>query len=91
MDPGYRMLFCIGYADDHPLGFAGPRAEAEEIKGQAGGVLARASALALSDSKTLITRARTRAARFLGHEITVRHWDTRLTKGRRSANGLIGP
>ena len=32
MDPGYRRLFYIRYADDHLLGFIGPKAEAEEIK-----------------------------------------------------------
>src|ERR1035438_4889048 len=32
MDPGYRRLRYIRYADDHILGFTGPKAEAEEIK-----------------------------------------------------------
>src|SRR6266849_4630073 len=32
MDPGYRRLKYIRYADDHILGFTGPKAEAEEIK-----------------------------------------------------------
>ena len=32
MDPGYRRLFYARYADDHLLGFIGPKAEAEEIK-----------------------------------------------------------
>ena len=32
MDPGYRRLFYCRYADDHILGFAGPKAEAEQIK-----------------------------------------------------------
>ena len=31
-DPGYRRLRYIRYADDHLLGFTGPRAEAEQIK-----------------------------------------------------------
>ena len=31
-DPGYRRLKYIRYADDHILGFIGPKAEAEEIK-----------------------------------------------------------
>ena len=31
-DPGYRRLRYIRYADDTLLGFAGPKAEAEEIK-----------------------------------------------------------
>ena len=32
VDPGYRRLKYSRYADDHILGFIGPRAEAEEIK-----------------------------------------------------------
>ena len=31
-DPGYRRLRYVRYADDHLLGFAGPKAEAEQIK-----------------------------------------------------------
>ena len=31
-DPGYRRLRYCRYADDHLLGFIGPKAEAEEIK-----------------------------------------------------------
>ena len=31
-DPGYRRLRYLRYADDTLLGFAGPKAEAEEIK-----------------------------------------------------------
>jgi retron-type reverse transcriptase len=31
-DPGYRRLRYCRYADDHLLGFTGPKAEAEEIK-----------------------------------------------------------
>ena len=32
IDPGYRRLRYIRYADDHLLGFTGPKAEAEQIK-----------------------------------------------------------
>jgi hypothetical protein len=32
MDPGYRRLVYLRYADDHLLGFAGPKAEAEQVK-----------------------------------------------------------
>jgi group II intron reverse transcriptase/maturase len=31
-DPGFRRLKYVRYADDHLLGFIGPKAEAEEIK-----------------------------------------------------------
>ena len=46
-------------------------------------------ALELSETKTLITHARTSAARFLGYEITVQHDDRKLTAGRRTVNGGI--
>ena len=88
-DPGYRRLQYIRYADDHILGFIGPKAEAEQIKAGLAAFLRETLGLELNQSKTLITHARTRAARFLGYEITVQHCDTRLTNGRRSANGRI--
>jgi hypothetical protein len=70
MDPGYRRLKYIRYADDHILGFIGPKAEAEQIKAELAAFLRETLALGLNQSKTLITHARTRAARFLGYEIT---------------------
>ena len=89
MDPGYRRLRYIRYADDHILGFIGPKAEAEQIRQQLATFLRETLALELNQDKTLITHARTRAARFLGYEIIVQHCDTKLTDGRRSANGRI--
>jgi group II intron reverse transcriptase/maturase len=89
MDPGYRRLFYIRYADDHLLGFAGPKAEAEEIKAKLAAFLRGNLALELNAGKTLISHARTRAARFLGYEIIAQHSSTKLTGGRRSANGKI--
>jgi group II intron reverse transcriptase/maturase len=88
-DPGYRRLSYIRYADDHLLGFAGPRAEAEEIKDKLAAFLRDHLALELNAGKTLITRARTRAARFLGYEIIVQHSATKLTSGQRSATGRV--
>jgi len=89
MDPGYRRLFYCRYADDHLLGFAGPKAEAEQIKAELAGFLRETLKLDLNQDKTLITRARTGAARFLGYQITVQHSSTKLTGGQRSANGII--
>ncbi|MGH7442850.1 MAG: reverse transcriptase domain-containing protein, partial [bacterium] len=88
-DPGYRRLRYSRYADDHILGFTGPKAEAEEIKNQLAVFLREELALELSQEKTLITHARTRAARFLGYEIIARHDNSKLTGGRRSLNGDI--
>lgn len=89
-DPGYRRLRYVRYADDHLLGFAGPKAEAEEIKQRLAQFLREDLKLELSADKTLITHARTGAARFLGYEITVLHNDAQTTRGRRSINGGIG-
>jgi group II intron reverse transcriptase/maturase len=89
MDPGYRRLRYIRYADDHILGFIGPKAEAEQIKAGLARFLRETLRLELSQDKTLISHARTQPARFLGYHIIVQHCDTRITYGRRSANGRI--
>jgi group II intron reverse transcriptase/maturase len=89
MDPGYRRLFYCRYADDHILGLIGSKAEAEKIKADLARFLRETLALELNPDKTLITHARTGAARFLGYEITVQHCNTRLTGGRRLANGKV--
>ena len=88
-DPGYRRLRYTRYADDHLLGFAGPKSEAEEIKTRIAGFLRETLGLELNRQKTLITHARSQRARFLGYDITVQHDNTKLTDGRRSANGNI--
>ena len=88
-DPGYRRLRYIRYADDHLLGFTGPKAEAEEIKQRLAQFLREELKLELSQDKTLITHARSGAARFLGYEITVQHNDRHLTRGQRYVNGEI--
>ena len=88
-DPGYRRLRYTRYADDHLLGFAGPKSEAEEIKTRIAEFLRETLGLELNRQKTLITHARSQRARFLGYDITVQHDNTKLTGGRRSANGNI--
>jgi group II intron reverse transcriptase/maturase len=89
-DPGYRRLRYLRYADDTLLGFAGPKAEAEVIKQRLAQFLRDDLKLELSEDKTLVTHARTGAARFLGYEITVQHGDHRIRHGRRTANATIG-
>jgi group II intron reverse transcriptase/maturase len=89
-DPGYRRLRYVRYADDILLGFTGPKAEAEEIKQCLAQFLQDDLKLELSETKTLITHARTDAARFLGYEITTQHANHVIAGGRRSANGPIG-
>ncbi|MGH3569904.1 MAG: hypothetical protein ACRDRH_28610, partial [Pseudonocardia sp.] len=88
-DPGFRRLRYTRYADDHLLGFIGPKAEAEAIKDQLERFLRDDLTLELHPDKTLITHARTRAARYLGYEIIVQHSDSRITNGRRMVNGVV--
>ncbi|MEU8695016.1 reverse transcriptase domain-containing protein [Streptomyces sp. NPDC048665] len=89
-DPGYRRLKYIRYADDTLLGFVGPKAEAEEIKERLADFLQTTLKLELSREKTLVTHARTEAAKFLGYEINVRYGNSKITRGRRAVNGTIG-
>jgi group II intron reverse transcriptase/maturase len=84
-DPGYRRLRYARYADDHLLGFIGPKAEAEQIKARLARFLRDDLKLELSQDKTLITHARSGGARFLGYEIIAQH-----STSRRKVNGVIG-
>jgi group II intron reverse transcriptase/maturase len=95
-DPGYRRLRYIRYADDHLLGFTGPKAEAEKVKQRLAEFLHDELKLEMNQEKTLITHARTGAARFLGYEVTVQHADSKISRGGRvnrgirAVNGKIG-
>src|SRR6266516_1505580 len=94
-DPDYRRLRYTRYADDFGLAFIGPKAEAEEIKRQLTTFLRDELKLKLSDEKTLITHARSGAAKFLGYEVTTLHSDIKQTKAKngqkkRSINGRVG-
>jgi group II intron reverse transcriptase/maturase len=90
-DPGYRRLRYVRYADDILLGFAGPKVEAEEIKQRLAEFLHHTLKLELSQEKTLITHARTRAARFLGYGIVTQQANDKHSKdGGRRVNGRIG-
>jgi hypothetical protein len=73
------------------LGFSGPREEAEQIKQQLQGFLHETLQLELSQEKTLITHARTDAARFLGYEIVTLDADSKHDHRRqRCINGTPG-
>ncbi|MGW6603149.1 reverse transcriptase domain-containing protein [Streptomyces sp. NPDC055036] len=89
-DPGYRRLRYVRYADDWLLGFAGPKSEAEQVKKRIRIFLREELRLELSESKTLITHAATQAASFLGYSIRAQRSDTKISGGRRAANGVIG-
>ena len=90
-DPTYRRLRYVRYADDFLLGFAGPMAEAEEIKDRIATFLGTELKLTLSAEKTLITHALTGRARFLGYEIGMMESPTKLDRHRiRTVNGKVG-
>ena len=83
-DDGYRKLEYIRYADDFMFSFAGPKHEAEDIKGRVSVFLRDVLYLELFEEKTLITSARDSKARFLGYDLCVMH-----SQDRRTANGQI--
>jgi group II intron reverse transcriptase/maturase len=91
-DPNFRRLWYCRYADDWLLGFSGPREEAEQIKTQLAEFLIDQLKLELSQEKTLITHARTEAARFLGYEIVSQDADDKHCRkvNRRCINGAPG-
>jgi len=81
-DDQYRRLKFVRYADDFLLGFAGPKAEAEEIKEKLRTFLHEELKLELSQEKTVITHARTSVARFLGYEIATQFSNDKLDARR---------
>jgi group II intron reverse transcriptase/maturase len=92
-DPDYRKLSYVRYADDFLLGFAGPKAEAREIKKHLANFL-EGIGLELSLTKTSITHSRTDKAVFLGYEIAVMLNNEHITKMKngytqRAVNGGI--
>jgi len=86
-DPNYRRLHYVRYADDFLLGFIGPRSEAEAIKQQLRKFLQEELKLDLSEEKTLLTHARSEAARFLGYEVSTLRDDSKRTKRKTNGNG----
>jgi len=90
VDPNYRRLRYIRYADDFLLGFVGPKKEAEEIRDRLAEFLSQNLKLTLSVEKTLITHAGDEKAKFLGYELKVTRMETLISEnGKRHANGCI--
>ena len=89
-DPDYRRLRYVRYADDWVLGFSGLKVEAEQIKQERRTFLCDTLKLELSEQKTLITHARTSAAKFLGYQIVSQHADDKLDRrGQRQVNEMV--
>lgn len=90
LDPEYRRLRYVRYADDFILGLIGSKAEAEKVKEELEIFLRERLNLELSREKTLITNARKELARFLGYEIENQQANDQIKAGRRMVNGRIG-
>jgi group II intron reverse transcriptase/maturase len=97
MDPNYRRLDYVRYADDFILSCIGSKQEAEEVKARIAGFIEEELGLKLNLTKTLVTNAKHERARFLGYEIGVIYGDKmvrqklvtgRITK-RHSVNGQV--
>jgi group II intron reverse transcriptase/maturase len=68
MDPDYRRMYYVRYADDFLVGINGNKTEAEALKIWLGDYLSSELQLELSAEKTLVTSAKERV-RFLGYDI----------------------
>ena len=91
LDPGFRRLRYVRYADDFVLGFIGPKAEAGQIKESLETFLRDTLKLELSREKTFTTHATSQAARFLGYELVNQQANDKLAPdGRRKVNGTLG-
>ena len=71
LDPGFKRLHYIRYADDFLIGIQGSKAEAEQLRNWLEVFLREELQLELSVEKTLVTNAKKRV-RFLGYDI--RRW-----------------
>jgi hypothetical protein len=89
--PHFRRLWYVRYAEDTLRGCSGPRAEAETMKAQLKVFLPDSLKWALSPEKTVITHARTHAARLLGSEVVPLDADEKHDhRGQRCINGVLG-
>lgn len=91
MDPNYRRVLYVRYADDFLIGVIGSRADAEQVKTAVSNFLKQELNLTMSPEKTLITHGHDRA-RFLGYDITIsKDQAVKKTKGgvKRAYNGRV--
>lgn len=72
MDPNFKRIHYVRYADDWVILVAGSFKDAQIIKQRVGVFLRDKLALTLSDSKTKITNLRKETAKFLGIEFFIR-------------------
>lgn len=82
MDPNYRRIVYVRYADDFLIGVIGSKTDAEQVKTDVGDFLRQNLNLTMSPEKTLITHGHDKA-RFLGYDITINQ--NQSTKRQRAA------
>lgn len=70
-DPNFIRIKYLRYADDWLVGICGPRALAEQVKGELKNFLSDHLKLTLSEEKTRITHAREEQAQFLGTQVFI--------------------
>jgi len=85
LDPNYKRLKYVRYADDFLVGIQGSKADAEEVKNWLEAYLRNELQLDLSMEKTLITNAKERI-RFLGYDI--KRWPGRCIKRLHTRQGI---
>jgi len=85
MDPEYRRMYYVRYADDFLVGINGDKTEAEAMKNWLGEYLSNELQLELSPEKTLVTNAKERV-RFLGYDI--KRWSGTRILRYRSTQGM---
>lgn len=83
-DETYKNLQYVRYADDFIIGVIGSKQDAATIKEAVKTFLSEQLCLEMSDEKTLITHANSKA-RFLGYDIFVRNSQQK----RRAVNGVL--
>lgn len=75
MDPDFRRVYYVRYADDFVIGIAGPSTEAKAMKADIGTFLNRQLGLTMSEEKTKLTHiGRGKGANFLG--VTIQKKET---------------
>ncbi len=85
IDPDYRRMYYVRYADDFLVGINGSKTEAEALKIWLGDYLSSELQLELSQEKTLVTSAKERV-RFLGYDI--KRWSGTRILRYRSTQGV---
>lgn len=90
IDPSYRRLQYVRYADDFLIGVIGSKSDCEKIKTDITLYMRDRLHLELSDEKTLITHAQENA-KFLGFDITVKTLnDTKRNKNGKVQRSFVG-